>query len=1179
MDVLTEKHQIEGYIFGNFDENGDLDDDDWGRELNALLHGIEINPQPEYNPDKPLPTNLSQHQHVDDFSEFDVFPAAASLLQPPLVKPLPDHLKRFQGPFASINFTEFHLPSQKSQKSALLFPPSPTLPILPVDNHDDSQDAVPGDATEEINDDNDEALSSNSPKRIRVAQNQHELWLQIKVKYTDIKPDRMRIPLGPVFPEQVPLNVSPSVSLPSMSQQYPIDASTLVELQNWEESIIWDDDRTEDEAMSPTMQKPIAPPQTRYIDQELLHANWNWDDASIIWDDTHPNTYIPTPRLYIDPQLFGVSFVPIVKKRQLTSQQPPSLNLEEDCVESMIPIRRRLFIPSSFVQHSPFSLQHKLVPWQMTDAMCRQFHRPVYSVQSGKSKLTFVQPPEIRPEEQIQAHNARQWSLGDLSAMDNIVILVEYTEQHPPIIQNVGMASKLRSFYSQESDDDIALNLCENAIGENVSLAPDDPSPFLGKIKPGERMYGIENKLYKAAMFESSCVAGSEWTDLLLSKTPSGWLVRRVSKLFVVGQTLPLQKVPSPSSKTSMNYSRDRLKHFITESLRRDPKILLQDVKNIFPSETDASIRNVLSDYCKFKRKGSQAWLMNPDAQLQAESVLWALATPEAVCLNESSHAALLRLKDMGIIRFTNPYSLGEAFDALDNDPQSKEILKQIESEIQLMPWNTTTTFCDVMHGRLRLSVAGDSDLNNQFAFAKTRTDARAIKALVEEKNGRLADGSDLRKVKLEHARAFLKLSGEPEESFCRLKRWALIDKMRDKATEMAAAGSKDPLVLKYARPTIDNSNVRQQEFDARAQLVFNRMVAYCRGENQHTESDIAFEQELEDLFDEVAPKDANLGESGNLSESGSCAKSPRVVKSKRKKPGPLSNSKRMRMTTPAIAEDEQEELDSMIAGKGHESMGKVVGRLDKRKQVTFAKPDQEIIRKICTFIGKDNNVTRTVEYIRDPGQVEYYKRKKRNLEQKRSNIETTGEELAITTKKDDFFSVFVQYAESNIEYLRDLFGITKPKQISNKDLKRKASQLGTVTLSASERAWLTQCLFISLVEMESSSEDDIYFDTPSIRCGKHVPKYRSYEWRRDGWRRLDVHLASVLSQLEVPIIAWTCQHRDASGHICGERPQQTENANLEFKKALLTLAKHLDSRLAQGSFLEASTLRHLLYP
>lgn len=1169
MDVLAREYGIDGYLFGNIDGDGNLEDDNgWDRELWNLLNG-KANDLPERGLRRTTTTNDEQYLqkltinpaiHVDDFGEFDNAPR-----EPKITKPIPPHLERFFTKNGHINFTEFHYRPNPNTK---FIPPSPTSPILKVypENDQEGDSSARAEQTQDDTDDEEEEISeSHAPKS--VCRDQREVWLEMKVKHIISIPDRFEVPVGEDFSGH-------QTFLPNWSGvNVDIDSIPLFTLNNWEESILWDDSTCSDQDNDIPIQQIVK-------EDRPLHVDWNWDDSAIIWDDT-VKTCIPTPRLFVDPQLYGVSFVPITKKNRLSTLSRLPLNLEENCLDSNIPLRKRLCSASTIVQHSPLAMKHKFVPWQMTDAMCRLYHRPRHIIPPGKYSLCFSTPALHRIEDPAQIRRNLQWCPEDLSASENLVMLIEYTEQYPPIVQNVGMASKVRNFYSQRNDEDIAVNLCDDAIGENISLPPDDPSPFLGKIRPGERMYGLENKLYKAAMFETASSVGPQWTDLLLIKTLNGnWCLRRIPRLFVVGQTLPLQKVPSPSSKSSMIYSRDRLKYYISESLRKESKILLQDVKNVFPNETDAAIRNVLKDYCDFKRKCSQAWLMLPDIELQSEADLCALTSPEAVCLNESSQASLQRLKDMGIVRFTNPYSLSEAFDALDKDERIKQILAQIEAEIQLMPWNTTATFCDVMRGRLRPSVASSEvDLNNQFAFAKTRTDTRAVKILPEEKAGRLADGSDLRKVKLEVAQQFLRNAGEPESSFMHLRRWALIDRMRDKATEMAAAGNKDPIVLKWARPFVDNSNIRQQEFDSRAQVVFDRMVEYCRGFANQTDSDLAFERELEDLFDEVAPREGENSESEARS----------ITHKKRKKPGPPRQSKRTKITSDSVVNEQEEAqiLSDMQQGQGQnnqvipsESMGQVVGVLNK-KHVSFANSNEEVVRKTCLFIGKNNTITKTIEYIRDPAQILYYKRKKRNLEQKRSNIDTTADELAVTPKRDDFFDIFVKYTEKSIEFLREVYSIPKAKQISLRDPKQKfrRGDASPVKSTAAERTWLSQCLFISLHELESCSDNPQIFDTPSVRCGKHVPKYRSYEWRRDGWKRLDNYLAFVLSKLQTRFISWTCQHCDAQGELCQERYVNLENSinNSEFRRALLALSKHLDKRLSEGSFLEPSILKTLL--
>lgn len=45
----------------------------------------------------------------------------------------------------------------------------------------------------------------------------------------------------------------------------------------------------------------------------------------------------------------------------------------------------------------------------------------------------------------------------DLSARDGTIVLVEYCEEYPPLLSQVGMASKIKNYYKRVSYPDLEL--------------------------------------------------------------------------------------------------------------------------------------------------------------------------------------------------------------------------------------------------------------------------------------------------------------------------------------------------------------------------------------------------------------------------------------------------------------------------------------------------------------------------------------------------------------------------------------------------------------------------------------------------------------------------------------------------------------------------------------------------
>ena len=137
----------------------------------------------------------------------------------------------------------------------------------------------------------------------------------------------------------------------------------------------------------------------------------------------------------------------------------------------------------------------------------------------------------------------------DLSGKDGDLVLTEYSEEHPPLVMQIGMATKIKNYYKRKPGKD---NTPELRFGE-MTLA--HTSPFLGQLAPGKCQPAFENNLFRAPMYEHQL----PMTDFLIIRTRQHYYVREVDVIFTVGQELPLYEVPGPNSKRANNFIRDFL--------------------------------------------------------------------------------------------------------------------------------------------------------------------------------------------------------------------------------------------------------------------------------------------------------------------------------------------------------------------------------------------------------------------------------------------------------------------------------------------------------------------------------------------------------------------------------------------------------------------------------------------
>jgi hypothetical protein len=419
--------------------------------------------------------------------------------------------------------------------------------------------------------------------------------------------------------------------------------------------------------------------------------------------------------------------------------------------------------------------------------------------------------------------------------------------------------------------------------------------------------------------------------------------------------------------------------------------------------------------------------------------------------------------------------------------------------------------------------------------------------------------------VELSDAKRFLLRYGvTPAEIRAAGRRWGVIGLMRDKATELAEAGSADVEVLRYARPTIANINLRQQQFDARSQHIFDRMVCYCSGVAEEDDPELdQFEQELAALMDDAAEKQDEPEEN--------------AAGRKRKKPPAKKPAKRKRAGESDAGQEEDEEgemeaLERILAGRMQPlDPGIVVGTLSDARPLATT---EKIIKKTSTIYNDDGSMVVRTEFVRDPAQILYIIRKRRNLEQKRSTIDTQMDDCI--PQEDRFYQQLYTFCEKALEKLRTECRVSKPKNVW-------ICSYGNMENPLPHNKWLAGSLFISIPKLETDASDPVTLGTPSVRCGRHPhsPLYRSYVWRKDCWSRIEGDMAVLLQMLRPRVFSWSCQHRDVpGGPVCGAQYLNLPGAitNRKYLSALVGLARDISQKLHCGYFLPKHYVERVVF-
>ncbi|KAI7727631.1 hypothetical protein M8C21_003422 [Ambrosia artemisiifolia] len=186
---------------------------------------------------------------------------------------------------------------------------------------------------------------------------------------------------------------------------------------------------------------------------------------------------------------------------------------------------------------------------------------------------------------------------SDLSARDGHVFLMEYCEERPLLLGNTGMGARLCTYYQKTSPGDqtaTQLRAGPNNLGNILTLDPADKSPFLGDIKAGSTQSCLETNMYRAPIYQHKVSS----TDYLLIRSAKGKLsLRRIDRIYVVGQQEPHMEVMSPVSKGLQIYNMNRLLVYMYREFRACqkrglvPAIRANELSTLFANVPDVPLR------------------------------------------------------------------------------------------------------------------------------------------------------------------------------------------------------------------------------------------------------------------------------------------------------------------------------------------------------------------------------------------------------------------------------------------------------------------------------------------------------------------------------------------------------------------------------------------------------------
>ncbi|KAJ6683565.1 hypothetical protein OIU85_007270 [Salix viminalis] len=551
------------------------------------------------------------------------------------------------------------------------------------------------------------------------------------------------------------------------------------------------------------------------------------------------------------------------------------------------------------IHHSAPAIKLQTMKLKLSNKDLANFHRP--------KALWYPHDHEVAVKERGKLPTVPPGAFkkkSDLSVKDGHIFLMEYCEERPLLLSNVGMGANLRTYYQKSSPGDqtgISLRNEKRSLGNVVILEQTDKSPFLGDIKAGCSQSSLETNMYKAPIFPHKVPP----TDYLLVRSAKGKLcLRRIDRAAVIGQQEPLMEVLAPASKNLQAYIINRLLLYLYRDFQAAEKrgtlpwIRADELSAHFPNIPETIIRKKLKECAVLRRdaNGHLFWAKKRDFIIPSEEELKKMVLPENVCAYESMQAGLYRLKHLGITRLTLPASVSTATSQLPDEAIALAAASHIERELQITPWSLSSNFVACTNQdrvnieRLEITGVGDpSGRGLGFSYVRAAPKAPMSNAIVKKKAGAGRGGStvtgtdaDLRRLSMEAAREVLLKFNVPDEQIAKQTRWHRIAMIRKLSSEQASCGVKvDPTTIsKYARGQRMSFLQLQQQTREKCQEIWDRQVqslSALDGDEIESDSEAnsdldSFAGDLENLLDaEEFEGDENNYESKN--DKGDCVK------------------------------------------------------------------------------------------------------------------------------------------------------------------------------------------------------------------------------------------------------------------------------------------------------------------
>ncbi|CCH60486.1 hypothetical protein TBLA_0C06940 [Henningerozyma blattae CBS 6284] len=380
------------------------------------------------------------------------------------------------------------------------------------------------------------------------------------------------------------------------------------------------------------------------------------------------------------------------------------------------------------IEHSmpAIKLQSPFYKVNLPRRSLRFFHRPNFGMRMRPGTHIVFSKLKNRKRKRDRGKDVKESfaTTQDLTVGDSAPIyLMEYSEQTPISLSKFGMASKLINYYRKLNENDTSRP--KLPVGETHVLGVHDKSPFwnFGYVEPGNIVPTLYNNMFRAPIFAHE-VSGTDF--LLIRSSGNGinnrFYLKSINNLFTVGQTLPIDEIPSPNSRKFTALRSLRLRMIVYRCLNRSPSrsVSIEEITKHFPDQDLTQNRAKVKDFMKFQRDGPEKglWKLKENEPLLNNANARNLISPEQISEVESMGQGLQFKQDNELFNFDR---------------------KLVNLEENLLPWNSTKNFISATQLRAMLQIHGAGDptgCGEGFSFLKTSMKGGFIKTDNTKSNG-----------------------------------------------------------------------------------------------------------------------------------------------------------------------------------------------------------------------------------------------------------------------------------------------------------------------------------------------------------------------------------------------------------------------------------------------------------